>query len=318
MKTIDETIIFGPVPSRRLGYSLGVNNIPPKICTYACVYCQIGRTLKMQGELTKFYAPEAIFELTKSKVEKIRSKGEKIDYITFVPDGEPTLDINLGKEIELIKQLGIPVAVITNSSLIMLEDVREALLKADWVSVKVDTTDEKIWQKIDRPYGKINLRNILNGLEEFASAFNGKLITETMLVKDINDSAKDIEDTAKFIAKLNTDISYISIPTRPPAENWVLPPDENALISAFNIYEKYLNKVEYLIGYEGDEFSQTGDIEKDILSITSVHPMRDTAIQKLLSDAGSDFSVIDNLIKKGEIIEITYGEHKFYLRKLKN
>jgi len=124
-------IAFGPVPSRRLGRSLGVNNIPPKVCTYSCVYCQVGRTIRMQVERRVFYGPEEILQAARDKVERARESGEPIDYLTFVPDGEPTLDVNLGREIELLRSLGIKIAVITNASLIWREDVREALMKAD-------------------------------------------------------------------------------------------------------------------------------------------------------------------------------------------
>ena len=96
----EEMIAFGPVPSRRLGHSLGINNIPPKICTYSCVYCQVGRTLRMQVERGAFYEPEQIARNVEKKVKEAQDKGERIDYLTFVPDGEPTLDINLGKEIK--------------------------------------------------------------------------------------------------------------------------------------------------------------------------------------------------------------------------
>jgi len=109
-----DLLTFGPVPSRRLGQSLGINNIPPKICSYSCVYCQVGRTLHMQAERKAFYKPEEILKAVERKVKDAKNKGEGIDYLTFVPDGEPTLDINLGKEIELLKQLGIKIAVITN------------------------------------------------------------------------------------------------------------------------------------------------------------------------------------------------------------
>jgi wyosine [tRNA(Phe)-imidazoG37] synthetase (radical SAM superfamily) len=131
-------IAFGPVPSRRLGRSLGINNILPKICTYSCVYCQLGRTLKMQVQRQAFYEPGEIWSAVSDKVEKVRETGEAIDYMAFVPDGEPTLDINLGREIELLKRLSLPVAVITNASLIWRQDVRTDLMAADWVSLKVD------------------------------------------------------------------------------------------------------------------------------------------------------------------------------------
>ena len=145
-------IAFGPVPSRRLGRSLGINNIPPKVCTFSCVYCQVGRTTKMQVGRSSFYEPEEILRVVQDKVERTRKVGEGIDYLTFVPDGEPTLDINLGREIDLLRPLGIKIGVISNASLIGREDVREELMRADWVSLKIDSTREKVWRRCDRPH----------------------------------------------------------------------------------------------------------------------------------------------------------------------
>ncbi len=119
---------------------MGINNIPPKLCTYSCVYCQLGRTRRMEVRRAPFYEPREILQETAEKIAKTREIGLNIDYLTFVADGEPTLDINLGREIEMFQPLGIKVAVITNGSLISLEDVREDLAKADWVSLKVDCT----------------------------------------------------------------------------------------------------------------------------------------------------------------------------------
>ena len=138
-------LVFGPVPSRRLGRSLGVNNIPAKICSYSCVYCQLGATIKISIERRPFYDPEKIFKEVK---EKIKDVG--VDYISFVPDGEPTLDINLGKEIEMLKSLNHKIAVLTNGSLIFREDVRKDLSKADLVSLKVDAVSEDLWRKINQ------------------------------------------------------------------------------------------------------------------------------------------------------------------------
>jgi len=112
---------FGPVPSRRLGRSLGINNIPPKTCSYSCVYCQLGRTSRLIADRQAFYKPKEIFKEVKRKVDEAISRNEKIDYLTFVPDGEPTLDINLGKEISLLRQIRIPLAVLTNASLLWRE-----------------------------------------------------------------------------------------------------------------------------------------------------------------------------------------------------
>ncbi|RKY66614.1 MAG: radical SAM protein, partial [Candidatus Latescibacterota bacterium] len=194
-------IAFGPVPSRRLGRSLGINNIPPKGCTYSCVYCQVGRTLKMQVERRAFYDPEEILKEVRDKVERSREAGEAMDYLTFVPDGEPTLDVHLGREIELLKPLGIPIAVITNASLIGRGDVREELMKADWVSLKVDAVREEVWRRINQAHHALRLSSILDGMLEFAKAYNGELVTETMLVKGVNDSDALVGEVAHFLAR---------------------------------------------------------------------------------------------------------------------
>lgn len=141
---IDEQklIAYGPVPSRRLGQSVGINNIPPKICTYSCIYCQLGRTLNMQIKRQTFYKPEEVVKAVKRRIQRAKENQETIDYLTFVPDGEPTLDENLGKEIERLQGFGIKIAVISNASLIWMADVRKDLAKADWVSLKIDIVDQ--------------------------------------------------------------------------------------------------------------------------------------------------------------------------------
>ena len=309
-------IAFGPVPSRRLGRSLGVNNIPPKVCTYACIYCQLGRTIKLQVDRRVFYEPGGIFEAVQDKVKRAREIGETIDYFTFVPDGEPTLDVNLGREIELLKPLGIKIAVITNASLIWREDVREALMKADWVSLKVDSTREEVWRRINRPHGTLQLASILDGILEFAKAYRGELATETMLVEGVNDGDDHVGEVADFLARLKPARAYLSIPTRPPAEEWVRPPGEEAINRAYQTLSKRVDQVEYLIGYEGNAFAFTGSVEEDLLSITAVHPMREEAVSEFLALAGAEWPVVRKLIAQGQLIEMEYDGLKFYMRKL--
>ena len=314
-------IAFGPVPSRRLGRSLGINNIPPKVCTYSCAYCQLGRTIKMQVDRRAFYQPEEILKDVEEKVESARKVRESIDYLTFVPDGEPTLDVNLGREIELLKPLGIKIAVITNASLIGREDVRDDLMKADWVSLKVDSIREDVWRRINRPHRTLQLASILDGMLEFAKAYGGKprcgeLATETMLVEGVNDSDSHLEEVADFLAQLRPARAYLSIPTRPPAEEWVRPPSEEAINRAYQILSKKVDQVEYLIGYEGNAFAFTGNAEEDLLSITAVHPMREGAVSEFLARARADWPVVHKLIAQGQLIEMEYEGKRFYMTRL--
>lgn len=312
-----ETMIaFGPVPSRRLGHSLGINNIPPKICTYACVYCQLGSTGHMQIDRRPFYRPERLLDSVQHKVTTAREKGETIDYLTFVPDGEPTLDVDLDREIALLHPLDIKIAVISNASLIWREDVREALAQADWVSLKTDAVSEATWRRVNRPHGKLDLAAIHAGMLDFARHYDGVLTTETMLVDGVNDSQETVRNVAEFLARLQPDRAYLAIPTRPPAEPWAQPPGEDVINRAYQVLSERVEHVEYLIGYEGNAFAFTGDVEEDLLSITSVHPMREDAVDTLLARADADWRVVRRLVAQGKLVEAAHKGHRFYLRKL--
>ena len=308
-------IAFGPIPSRRLGRSLGINNTPPKACTYSCVYCQLGRTTKMQVDRRNFYEPEEILKAVQEKVAKTREMGESIDYLTFVPDGEPTLDIHLGHEIESLSCLGIKTAVISNASLIWRKDVREDLMKAHRVSLKVDSADREVWRRMNRPYGTLRLRAILAGIVEFAEIYGGDLTTETMLVKGVNDSPDHVRKIADFLTQLNPVKAYLSIPTRPPAEKWVQAPSEGIISQAYRILQERGDRVEYLMEYEGNAFAFTGDVVEDLLGITAVHPMRKDAMQDFLERAGANWSIVESLIAEDQLSETEHHGQKFYKRK---
>jgi len=313
-----ETVAFGPVPSRRLGRSLGINNIPPKFCSYSCVYCQVGKTRDLTIARRSFYKPEDIFEQVKSKVNETIQRNEPIDYLTFVADGEPTLDINLGNEISLLKQLGIPIAVITNSSLLWKNDTQQDLLEADFVSLKVDSVNEKLWKIINRPHKDLKLNTILGGISDFANEFRGTIVSETMLIDGI-DYGDEFEKIAEFLKHLKRlDKAFLAIPTRPPTERWVTPAREETVNAAFQVFAEKLgaNKLEYLIGYEGNAFSFTGRVEEDLLSITSVHPMRKEAVKEFLKKTDTGWAIIEKLLLEDKLVELDYAGKLYYMRRL--
>lgn len=309
-----DSIVYGPVPSRRLGRSLGINNIPPKICSYSCVYCQLGRTVNMQIKRQNFYQSIDLANSVRKRVEQLRKKSEFIDYLAFVPDGEPTLDINLGEELELLGPLGIKLAVITNASLIWRKDVQQDLQKADLVCLKVDTVTPDIWQNINRSHKKIKLENILEGMLDFTGTFHGELISETMLIKGINDSRQEVDRVAAFLAELKPAKAYLATPTRPPAER-IEPATVQTLNIAYQTFSEKLNMVEFLTDYEGNAFISTGDIEDDLLSITAVHPMRKEAVEELCKKLGAGWETVQSLINKGRLAELDYQGIKFYAKK---
>ncbi|MGC8497449.1 MAG: radical SAM protein [Thermoplasmata archaeon] len=307
-------IVFGPVPSRRLGRSVGINNIPNKICSYNCVYCQLGNTIKQDNSRKSFYSPSEIYN---EAMKKIESAGrENIDYLTFVPDGEPTLDINLGLEAQMLKKLRVPLAIITNSSLVTDINVRKDLLNFDFISFKVDAVSESIWRFVDRPDKKLVLKEILNAIMEFKKDFKGVMVTETMLVNNV-DYEHELPKIAEYLSMLDPDVSYIAVPIRPPSESWVVPPDENVINRAYHAFNKNVKRVEYLIEYEGNEFSTADEFEQNLLGILSVHPMREDAIMQFLSRYDKDFKDIETLINENKIIRVEYQNNHYYIRKLK-
>lgn len=311
------SLAFGPVPSRRLGRSLGINNIPPKTCSYSCVYCQVEKTNNLTVDRQAFYKPEDLSRTVRRRVDDATARNERIDYLTFVPDGEPTLDLNLSTELSSLKQTRIPTAVITNASLLWRDEVRDDLRKADFISLKVDAVSENLWRKVNRPHKDLRLNMVLDGIRKFTEEFQGTVVSETMLIGNIayGDEFERIAEFLRELKKLNK--AYIAIPTRPPTEKWVKRAKENVMNSAFQVFSKKLgaSKVEYLLGYEGNAFASTGNVEEDLLSITAVHPMREEAVKKLLKKANTEWQVVEKLLGENKLVALEYEGNTYYLRK---
>ncbi len=311
-----ENVIFGPVPSRRLGKSLGINNIPPKICSYGCVYCQIGVSVRIDADRQEFYKPGEIISQAQQAIDRLKQQGEHIDYISIVPDGEPLLDKNLGRLIQGLKQFGYPVAVISNASLLWDKQAASELALADLVSIKIDAVTEDIWRKVDKPHKSLNLEKILNGILSFAASYQGILYTETMLVKDRNDQPGEIEKIARFVGQVGPHTAYIGIPTRPPAED-IEPADEQTINYAYQEFTKYIDSVELLTGTDPGEFGASKNPIEEILAITSVHPMSFDALDKFLLKHDIPWARVLELVEQGVLIETDFHGKKFYLRKIK-
>jgi len=307
-------ISFGPVPSRRLGKSLGINNIiPPKACSYSCIYCQAGKTIKKSSKRECFYKPEVIYEKVAKHLGQLSSENFP-DYLTFVSNGEPTLDENLGKAIKLLKKTEIPVAVISNASLLCYDSVKEDLQLADWVSLKMDAGDIITWYLINRPVSGLDFEKIFENISFFKNEYKGILCTETMIINGINDSIENITALAEIINAINPERAYLAIPIRPPLEKFVNPPDPEKLNMAWQIFNKMHINAEFLTHFEGTNAGFTGNIYEDILNITAVHPLRKDSLLKLLQNDSAGYSVVDSLISQHLIKSVTYRGHKYFIR----
>ena len=281
-------LVFGPVRSRRLGVSLGVNNIPYKVCSYSCVYCQLGRTLRLSVERRPYSSPEAVVRAVARALEEYSGH---VDYVTFVPDGEPTLDTMLGRDIEALKgELGVRVAVLTNASLLWLPEVRRGLLGADLVSVKVDAVREETWRRLDRPHPSLRLREVLEGIRVFAEEYGGVLLTETMLVRGLNDAPGELEAVADFIASLGPARAYVAVPTRPPAEPWVEPAGAEAVTALHEALRERGVDAELLTHSEPPprppRAAGPGEALEWLAAVLSVHPHSREAVERLAAEMG--------------------------------
>lgn len=314
MRESDHRIAFGPIPSRRLGRSLGVNTIPAKVCTYGCPYCQAGVTTERTLVPRAFFSARQVLDAVAERLALLRRAGQDVDFLSFVPDGEPTLDSGLGESIDALRPLGVPIAVITNATLLGRADVRARVRRADLVSVKVDSVLPTAWQRVNHPHPDLRLVEVLDGVRQFASEYSGTLLTETMLVAGANDGLESLEPTAEFLATVGPRTAYLAVPLRPPAVAGTRGPDEPGLVRAHEVYSRRLPSVELLTGHEPGRFGHTGDAREDLLATTAVHPIREAAARELLAADSVGWDVVDALVAEGRLREVDYGGQRYLVR----
>ena len=282
-------LIFGPIPSRRLGRSLGISPIPKKTCNYSCVYCQLGRTTAMTNERKSFYKVETIV----NELKEYLKETDNFDVITIVGEGEPTLYLNLKELILEVKKLtDKPIAVITNGSLLSDKDVRLALSYADIVLPSIDGYNEKIYKKVDRPYGLLKFDDEINGLIEFSKEYKGQIWIEIMLMHNMNASKEDIDGFYELLKKIKYDRAFVNTPVRPPAESFV----EMATEEEIDYATEKLNAVSIEKLSSGSFFSDIEDGFKAILNIIKRHPMTQFEIKSFLESR--DEKDIGEIFKK--------------------
>jgi len=300
--------LYGPVRSRRLGFSLGVDILPYKTCTFDCVYCQLGRTGRKSLRRAKFFTSTDILP----QVKMALSRGRPADYITFSGSGEPTLNIEIGKIIrEIKKRTAVPVAVLTNSSLLSRKSVRQALLAADLVVPSLDAATARAFRRVNRPGHSISLENIISGLVKFRAEFKGLIWLEVMLVKGVNDSPAEIEALRKAIARVNPDKVQLNTVVRPPAEKWARPLSRRELE---NIKRKLGGRAEVTADFEGKLPSPSPeDLGQGILSFIRRRP---ASLRDLAGALGQDKRTIQKslnaLVAKGEIKKLLHRRIFYY------
>lgn len=276
--------VFGPVPSRRLGQSLGIDPVPLKTCNWNCVYCQLGRTNPFKTERRYYFKNAEILGQVQQALDS-HEPGE-IDWVTFVGSGETTLHAGLGEMIRAVKEMtDLPVAVITNGSLLDELVVRQSLLAADAVLPSLDAGTPELYRRINRPYPEFTFERLTAGLVDFREVYRHKLWVEVMLISGLNDTQEALEDIAVWLDKISPDEVHVVQPTRPPAETWVKPPDEAGLFRAKNI----LGETAELIMPAAGSFDLGGEesLVDAIIGIITRHPMKESELLDTLTQWSS-------------------------------
>jgi wyosine [tRNA(Phe)-imidazoG37] synthetase (radical SAM superfamily) len=300
--------LFGPVPSRRLGRSLGIDLVPYKTCTFDCIYCDLGRTTHKTISRQSYVSPEEIqgeLEICLSALEK------NPDYITISGSGEPTLNTNIGEIIRKIKEItSTPVAVLTNSSLLSFSEVRRDLLEADLILPSIDAVTPALFEYINRPHQSLKIEEIVSGLIQFRKQYRGQIWLEILFCRGVNDGRDEVERLKEVIERIEPDRIQLNTTVRPPAEEFAYP---LTTIQLEEIRKKLGDKAEIISEFAaplGEEFNSVKDTE--ILNLIKRRPCTTEDISKALGLRIDEVvKHLDHLTKTGTIRYRMY-EHRCY------
>ena len=304
--------VFGPVSSKRLGQSLGVDVLPPKSCTWNCIYCQLGKTGEYLTERREYFPREEILEEIKEAI----TEPAAIDWITFVGSGETTLYKGLGWLIrETGKMTDLPVAVITNGSLLYLDEVRSELLEADAVLPSLNAGSAELFERIDRPAPGFTFKRHIEGLAAFRRGYQGKLWIEVMLIAGMNDSVEALEDIAAVLETIRPDIVHLVLPTRPSTEPDVRLSSEDAIMRARLILSRVAKVVHPAKG--SMTLRNTADIIETVVAITRRHPLQERelrhALDELIPNEPDQVErVIEQLLGSGKFKTVALEDEEIY------
>jgi len=300
--------IFGPVPSRRLGFSLGVDTIPFKTCSLNCIYCQLGRTINKTIQRKEYIAADDILR----EIEEVLREGKRIDYITFSGSGEPTLNSEIRRMISRIKELtSIPLAILTNGTLLYRPRIREDLMEADLVIPSLDTVTQEIFEMVNRPHPSLKIEKVITGIDSFSQEFNGKVWLEIMVVKGINDSLEEIEKAAQVIKQMNLEKIQLNTVVRPPAEEFARPLTAEDLKNIKTVLGK---KCEIIAEFKrATQKAYKRDVEKSILSMVKRRPVTLVDISHSLGLHRNEIiKYVETLEKKHQVKTEVHSGERYY------
>lgn len=301
--------LYGPVPSRRLGRSLGIDLVPHKICTYDCIYCQIGDTTEKTLARKEYVPVREIIE----EVERFLKEGApSVDHLSLSGSGEPTLHSQIRSVIEGIRAItSIPVAVITNGSLLCEEEVRQDLLRADIVLPSLDAVSSDVFMRINRPLPGFSVEKVIEGLVEFRKVYKGQIWLEILFCKGINDGKEELMRMKKVVDRIQPDLIHLNTVVRPPSEK-----------SAVPLGQKEMEEIRAFFGKSASVISEFDrhpsmvsemNIKEEILKILKRRPLSLSDLSKGMGISKNDLDrFIKPLMKEGKVQSRLFGDSVYY------
>ena len=302
--------IFGPVPSRRLGLSLGIDLIPSKTCTYDCLYCQVGRTTHKTVETRPYVPLREVFDELERNIEKVQP-----DTITLTGSGEPTLHSEIGQVIAFIKSItDIKIAILTNGSLFWREELRRGVLGADIILPTLSTVSEETFRAIHRPHSELNLKMIIEGLKCIRREYQGRMFLEVVLLAGFNDNNKEIGELKRVIEQISPDKIQLNTVVRPPADSKAISLDRERLEE---IKESFGERAEIIA--EVPLRSKTGQHDSSIATILAMakrRPIRAVDIANVMNLSMEEISgLVKGLLMKGVPCEQEHFGETYYSKR---
>ncbi|MFO7460899.1 MAG: radical SAM protein [Desulfatiglandales bacterium] len=299
--------IFGPVPSRRLGLSLGVDLVPPKTCSYDCLYCQVGKTTCLSAEPQAWAPVEAVIEELKRRLEKITP-----DVVTFSGSGEPTLHSGIGEVIAFVKAWsGLRVAVLTNGSLLWREEVRERLLAADVIMPTLNTVHEETYRKIHRPHPDLTLSRVIRGIESLRKVYRGELNVEILLLAGLNDSPEELSGLKKALAALGPDGIQLNTVVRPPADARALRLDREKMEEVKEFFGKRAEIIAFTPPKPRDQKHES--LAVAVVEMARRRPVRAVDVGQVLGLSPEEVeTLIKGLVVKGRLRSRLHEGETYY------
>lgn len=305
--------IFGPVPSRRLGMSLGVDLVPHKICSLDCVYCEVGETTLLTTERDEYIS----FEQMKKELEDYFSGGNPDpEYVTFSGSGEPTLNNRIGDVVKVIRSLRpeIPIAVLTNGTMFSNKDVRQGLLDTDLVLPSLDAVTDDVFKKINRPEASLNVDEHILGLIDFRNEYNGKIYLEIFILPGLNDGREHIDKMRDALKRIKPDRIQVNTLDRPGVINGIRSATENELL---NIIDRIGIDCMEIVSKVQDRKNTTAyraDAENAILQTILRRPCTLDDLSKILGLHINEINKYLDVLQKEEKIEVIKQERGFFYK----